>query len=153
MAQPHAEKPKAPKDDKVGDKVDDKSRSSDPLAHCADLSRSENRVPTAPGLQSRETCKLPPVTIESEKNSLDNIAKELRKTALFDMKTWVTPEHVLSAMRAAHFTDFHRFENEYKQFENADLREELHTKLTTPDDYRTAISILENRESEKTNRR
>ncbi len=145
MAKPHSDKPKAAKDDKV----DDKSHNADPLSHCADLSRPENKVPTAPGTQSRDACKLPPVTIEPDKNSVDNVAKELRKTVLFDMKSWVTPENVLGAMRSAHPTDAPRFENAYKQFENGDLRQELRTQLTNPNDYRTALSILEGREGEK----
>ncbi len=85
----------------------------------------------------------------TEKYAADGVAKELRSTALFGLKSWVEPQNVLGALRAAKVTDAARFESSFQTLEGTNLRQELRQQLTVPNDFRTAISILENREAEK----
>jgi len=124
---------------------------NDRLRECADLSKPRTNVTLiAPGVKKVEVipCAAPPIKAP-EKAALDNIANELSATTLLGLKEWVTPSAVLGALKAAKPTNAAQFEQAFQTAEGRDLRKELFQHLSKPDDYRTAISILENREGQK----
>ncbi|HEY9789265.1 MAG TPA: hypothetical protein V6D22_02620 [Candidatus Obscuribacterales bacterium] len=123
-----------------------KEKSADALISCSELlGTAEGRAKMQPG--RKVACSLPDMAIEPSR-ATHAVAAELRNTTLFGLKSWVYPEKVIGALRAAHPTNAGKFESAYTKFQGGNLRGELRTQLSPPD-YRTAIAVLENREGEK----